>query len=113
MKKTKINQKHLLAIFAFLLSAVVVFCGVQIWQEYSSRQKDIDAFVELAELAEIKEPDEPKETAELDTDGDAENSDTQEEQENPVLTPRHDIPLLISQNSDCIGWISIDNTAVD
>ena len=46
MKKTKINQKHLLAIFAFLLSAVVVFCGVQIWQEYSSRQKDIDAFVE-------------------------------------------------------------------
>lgn len=117
MKKTKLNPKHLYAIFAFLLSAVVVFCGVQIWQEYSSRQKDIDAFAELSELAEIKEPDEPKETAEPDTDGDAENSDTdsdtQEEQENPVLTPRHDIPLLISQNSDCIGWITIDNTAVD
>lgn len=117
MKKTKLNPKHLYAIFAFLLSAVVAFCGVQIWQEYSSRQKDIDAFAELSELAEIKEPDEPKETAEPDTDGDAENSDTdldtQEEQENPVLTPRHGIPLLISQNSDCIGWITIDNTAVD
>ena len=60
MKKTKLNPKHLYAIFAFLLSAVVVFCGVQIWQEYSSRQKDIDAFAELSELAEIKEPDEPK-----------------------------------------------------
>ena len=117
MKKTKLNPKHLYAIFAFLLSAVVVFCGVQIWQEYSSRQKDIDAFAELSELAEIKEPDEPKKAAEPDTDGDAENSDTdsdtQEEQENPVLTPRHDIPLLISQNSDCIGWITIDNTVVD
>ena len=117
MKKTKLNPKHLYAIFAFLLSAVVVFCGVQIWKEYSSRQKDIDAFAELSELAEIKEPDEPKETAEPETDGDAENSDmdsdTQEEQENPVLTPRHDIPLLINQNSDCIGWITIDNTAVD
>ena len=117
MKKTKLNPKHLYAIFAFLLSAVVVFCGVQLWQEYSNRQKDIDAFAELSELAEIKEPDEPKETAEPDTDGDAENSDmdsdTQEEQENPVLTPRHDIPLLINQNSDCIGWITIDNTAVD
>ena len=117
MKKTKLNPKHLYAIFAFLLSAVVVFCGVQIWQEYSNRQKDIDAFAELSELAEIKEPDEPKKAAEPDTDGDAENSDTdsdtQEEQENPVLTPRHDIPLLISQNSDCIGWITIDNTAVD
>lgn len=44
MKKTKLNPKHLYAIFAFLLSAVVVFCGIQIWQEYSSRQKDIDAF---------------------------------------------------------------------
>lgn len=52
MKKTKLNPKHLYAIFAFLLSAVVVFCGVQIWQEYSSRQKDIDAFAELSELAE-------------------------------------------------------------
>lgn len=60
MKKTKLNPKHLYAIFAFLLSAVVVFCGVQIWQEYSNRQKDIDAFAELSELAEIKEPDEPK-----------------------------------------------------
>ena len=55
MKKTKLNPKHLYAIFAFLLSAVVVFCGVQIWQEYSNRQKDIDAFAELSELAEIKE----------------------------------------------------------
>ena len=26
MKKTKLNPKHLYAIFAFLLSAVVVFC---------------------------------------------------------------------------------------
>lgn len=117
MKKTKNNPKLLFAILALLLSAVVVFCGVQIGQEYSSRQKDIDTFAELAELAEIKEPDEPKETAEPETDGDAENSDmdsdTQEEQDNPVLTPRHDIPLLINQNSDCIGWISIGNTAVD
>lgn len=48
MKKTKLNPKHLYAIFAFLLSAVVVFCGVQIWQEYSNRQKDIDAFAELS-----------------------------------------------------------------
>lgn len=108
MKKTKLNPKHLYAIFAFLLSAVVVFCGVQIWQEYSNRQKDIDAFAELAELVEIKEPDEPKETAELRN-----VEDTDEESDAPALTVRHDIPLLVSRNSDCIGWITIDNTAVD
>ena len=111
MKKMKIDSKHLFAILAFLLSAVVIFCGVQIWQEYSSRQKDIDTFSELAELAEIKEPDEPKETAEPETHGDdidvEVDADTQEEQETTAPTLRHDIPLLISQNSDCIGWISM------
>ena len=108
MKKTKLNPKHLYAIFAFLLSAVVVFCGVQIWQEYSSRQKDIDAFAELSELAEIKEPDEPKEATELRN-----GEDTDGEDDAPALNVRHDIPLLVSRNSDCIGWISIENTAVD
>ena len=93
----KINSRLLFGVFALLLSAVVVFCGVQIWQEYSSRQKDIDAFAELAELVEIKEPDAPKETAELRN-----VEDTDEESDAPALTVRHDIPLLVSRNSDCI-----------
>lgn len=42
MKKTKLNPRHLYAIFAFLLSAVVVFCGVQIWQEYCPLPAKID-----------------------------------------------------------------------
>ena len=108
MKKTKAKSKLLYAVFALLLSAVVVFCGVQIRQEYSSRRKDIDTFAELAELAEIKEPDAPKETAELRNGEDADGED-----DAPALTVRHDIPLLVSRNSDCIGWISIENTAVD
>ena len=113
MKKTKINQKPLLAILCFLLSAVVVFCGVQIRQEYKNRQKDIDTFTELAELAEIKEPDEPKETAEPDSDDVGEDTDAEKESEVSAPVIRHDIPLLMSQNADCIGWITIDDTAVD
>mgnify|MGYP004649626353 CR=1 FL=1 len=104
----RINFRLLFGVFALLLSAVVAFCGVQIRQEYSSRRKDIDTFAELAELAEIKEPDAPKETAELRN-----SEDTDGESDAPALTVRHNIPLLISQNSDCIGWITIDNTAVD
>lgn len=97
MKKTKLNPKHLYAIFAFLLSAVVAFCGVQIRQEYSSRRKDIDTFAELAEWVEIKEPDEPKEATELRNGEDADG-----ESNAPALTVRHNIPLLVSRNSDCI-----------
>lgn len=108
MKKTKAKSKLLYAVLALLLSAVVVFCGVQIRQEYSSRRKDIDTFAELAELAEIKEADEPKEATELRN-----SEDTDGESDAPALTVRHDIPLLVSQNSDCIGWLSIENTAVD
>lgn len=104
----KINSRLLFGVFALLLSAVVVFCGVQIRQEYSSRRKDIDAFAKLAELAEIKEPDEPKEATELRNGEDADG-----ESNAPALTVRHDIPLLVSRNSDCIGWLSIENTAVD
>ena len=103
MKKTKAKSKLLYAVFALLLSAVVAFCGVQIRQEYSSRRKDIDTFAKLAELAEIKEPDAPKETAELRNGEDANGED-----DAPALTVRHDIPLLVSRNSDCIGWISIE-----
>ena len=104
----KINSRLLFGVFALLLSAVVAFCGVQIRQEYSSRQKDIDAFAKLAELAEIREPDEPKEATELRNGEDADG-----ESNAPALTVRHDIPLLVSRNSDCIGWLSIENTAVD
>lgn len=104
----KINSRLLFGVFALLLSAVVVFCGVQIRQEYSSRRKDIDVFAKLAELAEIKEPDEPKEATELRSGEDADG-----ESNAPALTVRHDIPLLVSRNSDCIGWLSIENTAVD
>ena len=104
----KINSRLLFGVFALLLSAVVAFCGVQIRQEYSSRRKDIDTFAELAELAEIKEPDEAKEIAELRN-----GEDTDEGSNAPALTVRHNIPLLVSRNSDCIGWISIENTAVD
>lgn len=108
MKMKKINSRLLFGVFALLLSAVVAFCGVQIRQEYSSRRKDIDVFAKLAELAEIKEPDEPKEATELRNGEDADG-----ESNAPALTVRHDIPLLVSRNSDCIGWLSIENTAVD
>ena len=101
----KINSRLLFGALALLLSAVVAFCGVQIWLEYSSRQKDIDTFSKLVELAEIKEM---KESAEPDGD-----EDTSEQSDAPISAVRHDIQLLVSQNSDCIGWISIANTAVD
>ena len=104
----KINSRLLFGALALLLSAVVAFCGVQIWLEYSSRQKDIDTFSKLVELAEIKEM---KESAE--PDGDEDTDDTDEQSDAPISAVRHDIQLLVSQNSDCIGWISIANTAVD
>ena len=44
-------------------AAVAVFSGVQIWREHTSRQKDIDAFAELAAIAEVKAPDPPREPA--------------------------------------------------
>lgn len=108
----RIDRKYLFAALSLLLSAVAVFSGVQIWREHTSRQKDINAFAELAAIAEVKAPDPPRETASPELT-DTEEIDAAEEPEISAPAFRHDIPLLIEQNGECIGWITIDDTAVD
>lgn len=109
----RIDRKYLFAALSLLLSAVAVFCGMQIWREQAGRQRDIDAFTELAALAEINELEEPKETAEPDAGDVHEVVEDPETTENPSPAYRHDMELLMNQNTDCIGWITIDDTAVD
>ena len=108
----KNKTKYLLAAMSLLLSAVAVFSGVQIWREYASRQKDIDTFAELAAIAEVKAPEAQQETTSQEVT-DTEETAAAEEPEVSAPAYRHDVPLLTSQNGECIGWITIDDTAVD
>ena len=114
MKKTKNNRRLFLVILCFLLLAVTSFCGFEILQEHNSLQKDKENFAELAKLAEIPDSDESRYTADKETknedDADANKSEESGARSGSIF---HDVPLLINMNSDCIGWLSIDNTTVN
>ena len=101
------KRKISMAIVSVLLSALLLISGVMIYRELSSRQKEKEDFDALAELVEMpvtnppitSEPP-PAETAEL--------SETTEPEE-----PLRDLSPLFEQNSECIGWLCIPDTAVN
>lgn len=131
--RTESVKRRILAVLAVLLFAASALCGANALREHKSRTKDSDDFKALARLVEIV-PTESKSTEVItpsptpigkeNTQNPSEApsagtlpSDTPSE---PTATPEasaprllHDIPRLIGMNGDCIGWLSIEGTAVD
>lgn len=90
----RMRNKPALIFFCLLLSAAVL-AGVNIYTELKERQKEKEDFAAVSQIAE------PTVTA------------TQTESE---LTERpaaeRNIQALITENADCIGWLSIDGTTI-
>lgn len=112
MKKRRIS----LIILLLLLSAVCLASLTMAWKEYADQASDRHAFDELAEL--VEKPEETTVPADETTDGttDTENTaeittDAQTEPE-PTEHKRNLAPLM-EQNSECIGWIYIEGTAIN
>lgn len=101
------KRKISIAIASVLLSALLLTSRVMVYRELSSRQKEKEDFNALAELVEtpvtnppiISEPP-PMETTEL-------SEATEPEEFLRDLSP------LFEQNSECIGWLCIPDTAVN
>lgn len=89
------RNKLVLIFFCLLLSAAAVLAGVNIYSELKERQKEKEDFAAVSQIAE------PTVTA------------AQTETE-PTKQPaaERDIQALIAENSDCIGWLSIDGTNI-
>lgn len=81
---------------AVLLSAVTILSGFMVYRELSSRQKGKEDFNALAELVEMPVTNPPA------------ISDSSEATE-----PLRDLSPLFEQNSECIGWLCIPDTAVN
>lgn len=95
MKKSKIS----LIILIFLLSAVIVLCGVKIHSELSARNREKQNFDKIASLV----------TADEIEDNESEDKLSDESQ----TKKKRNLKELLKQNSDCIGWIYIPGTAVN
>ena len=89
------RNKPVLIFFCLLLSAVAVLSGVNIYTELKEQQKEKDDFVSIPQIAE------PTVTA-----AQAESEPT----ERPAA--ERNIQALITENADCIGWLSIDGTNI-
>lgn len=89
------RNKPVLIFFCLLLSAVAVLAGVNIYSELKERQKEKEDF---AAVSQITEP--TVATAQTESEP-AEQS-----------AAERNIQALITENADCIGWLSIDGTNI-
>ena len=89
------RNKPVLIFFCLLLSAVAVLSGVNIYTELKEQQKEKDDFVSISQIAE------PTVT-------------TAQTESEPTERPaaERNIQALITENADCIGWLSIDGTNI-
>ena len=101
MKQTAKKQRISMAAVSVLLSALLAVSVVVIVRELSAQQKEKEDFRELAELVQItpSKPAQPDETP-APTDGKPEE-------------PLRDLSALFAENSECIGWLCIPDTAVN
>ena len=89
------RNKPALIFFCLLLSAAAVLVGVNIYSELKERQKEKEDFAAVSQIAE------PAFTA-----AQTESEPTEQS------AAEHNIQALIAENSDCIGWLSIDGTNI-
>ena len=101
----RMRNKPVLIFFCLLLSAAAVLSGVNIYSELKERQKEKEDFASVAEIAKLPMTEAPAESV---TDTETETSAEPTEQS----VAEHNIQALISENADCIGWLSIDGTSI-
>ena len=91
----RMRNKPALIFFCLLLSAAAVLSGAKIYSELKERQKEKDDFVSISQIAE------PTITV----------TQTESEPAEQSAVERN-IQALITENADCIGWLSIDGTNI-
>ena len=79
--------------------------GVKIYSELREQQKEKEDFKAIAEIAELPMTEAPTESV---TNAEAVTSAEPTEH----FATKHNIPALIAENADCIGWLSIDGTNI-
>lgn len=92
------KSKYLM-IGAAACAALFLFSGFMLYRQYADEKQSAEAFRNISALVEIETPpaDEPQETAPVQ----------------PEQTAFEKYVAVYEQNSDFVGWISIDGTNID
>ena len=101
----KMRNNPVLIFFCLLLSAAAVLAGANIYSELKERQKEKEDFAAVSQIAELPMTEAPAESV-----TDAETETSAEPTEQPAA--ERNIQALITENADCIGWLSINGTNI-
>ena len=107
------NRKIRFLLLAILLSAVFVVSGIQIYGELAARQKEKNEFEELAALVEASQPDSMPWPDMEPEDGEEAMPEPEATEPAGAEEALRDLSALFARNGDCIGWLSVPDTAVD
>ncbi len=110
------KKRLLLVIFALLFASVFVYCGVVVLREYIMRERDSETFDELSELIQLPEVNEEiirDDVSQESNDVSEEVSDENASSALPEIVHKRNLKPIIERNSDCIGWLYIEDSEVD
>ena len=99
------RNKPALIFFCLLLSSAAVLSSWKIYSELRERQKEKEDFAAVSQIAELPMTEAPAESV-----TDAETETSAEPTERPAA--ERNVQALITENADCIGWLSIDGTNI-
>ena len=105
--------KKILPFLTLFFVVVMIVAVVMIVSEVRDRQTEIDDFNELADLVQdIPSTDNTTEATD-DPSDETTAPELSEEPEEPKPVFTRNLAPLIEKNADCIGWVYIEDTAVD
>lgn len=109
------SQRIKFGVFAVLLSAVIVICGVMIGGELLSRQKEKEDFDQLVKLVTVENPDvSPTPTGPPTPDKPPETDATPaQDNEEELQRERRDLSEVFAMNDDFVGWLYIPDTDIN
>ncbi len=106
----KINKQHLFMIGTAVFAVLFLFSGVMVYRQYADQKQSAEAFDSIAALIQT-EPSGPVTEGSEETEA---VSVTDEPAETaPALTVYETYSAVYEQNSDFVGWISINGTNIN
>lgn len=110
------KKRGILILLLLVFLGVGTYAGTKLYQELSDRKRSKDTFSELAQLIQPAQT----ETAPISTTEPEEQTqplagqtESTEQETQPAKPHKRDILALMEKNADCIGWVCIEDTAVD
>ena len=89
---------------AAAFAALFLFSGIMLGRQYADQKQSAEAFAEIAALVQ-EDPEQPSAPPEDGTDTTTEAA--------PAMTAYEKYEAVYEQNSDFVGWISIDGTNIN